>query len=221
MISMHKNWGRRFAAATLALAIGLGATVANPSAAEAKMLTASGGSLGIYFSPADMTGSNYLNELDIAVGQELTGTLSINDKGDYSRHSTYRVESSDCDIATVSKDKYGSWILKIAPNKVGTARITAIDEADSGNQGYIEISSVKSLNRIKSIGLLSGDYESPVTDLDLYYTDNCPKKCGETHFGKRDASLKIEFEDESRPGTLFYSERFEWGKFGRLPPHHL
>lgn len=203
MISMHKNWGRRFAAATLALAIGFGATMASPSAAEAKILTASGGSLGIYFSPADMTGSNYLNELDIAVGQELTGTLSINDKGDYSRHSTYRVESSDCDIATVSKDKYGSWILKIAPNKVGTARITAIDEADSGNQGYIEISSVKSLNRIKSIGLLSGDYESPVTDLDLYYTDNCPKKCGETHFGKRDASLIIEFENESRPGTVF------------------
>lgn len=43
MISMHKNWGRRFAAATLALAIGFGATMASPSAAEAKILTASGG----------------------------------------------------------------------------------------------------------------------------------------------------------------------------------
>lgn len=203
MRSMHKNWGRRFAAATLALAIGFGAVVASPSAAEAKMLTASGGSLGIYFSPADMTGSHYLDELDIAVGQELTGTLSINDKADYARYSTYRVESSDSDIATVSKDKYGSWILKIAPNKVGTARITAIDEADSGNQGYIEISSVKSLNKIKSIRLLSRDYESSVDDLDLYYTDNCPKKCGETHFGVCDTSLRIEFEDESRPGTVF------------------
>ena len=203
MRSMHKNWGRRFAAATLALAIGFGAVVASPSAAEAKMLTASGGSLGIYFSPADMTGSHYLDELDIAVGQELTGTLSINDKADYTRYSTYRVESSDSDIAAVSKDKYGSWILKIAPNKVGTARITAIDEADSDNQGYIEISSVKSLNKIKSIRLLSRDYQSSVDDLDLYYTDNCPKKCGETHFGVCDTSLKIEFEDESRPGTVF------------------
>lgn len=203
MESMHKTWGRRLAAATLALAIGFGVTVASPSAAEAKMLTASEGSLSFYFSPADMTSTDYLNEFDIAVGQELTGTLSINDKGDYTRHSTYRVESSDSDIATVSRDKDGSWVLKIAPNKVGTARITAIDEADSGNQGYIEISSVKSLNKIKSIGLLSRDYESSVADLDLYYTDDCPKKCGETHFGVCDTSLKIEFEDENRPGTVF------------------
>ena len=200
---MNKSWGRRFAAVTLALAIGFGATVASPSAAEAKMLTASEGSLSIYFSPADMAGSDYLNEFDIAVGQKLTGTLSISDKEDYMKHSTYRVESSDSDIATVSKNENGSWVLTIAPNKVGTARITAIDEVDSSNQGYIEISSVKSLNKIKSVELLSGDYESTVTDLELYYTDNCPKKCGETHFGARNASLKIEFEDESRLGTLF------------------
>lgn len=203
MRSMHKIWGRRVAAATLALAIGFGAVVASPSAAEAKMLTASEGSLSLSFSPADMTGTNYLNELDIAVGQKLTGTLSISDKEDYMKHSTYRVESSDSDIATVSKNENGSWVLTIAPNKVGTARITAIDEVDSGNQGYIEISSVKSLNKIKSIGLLSRDYESSVDDLDLYYTDNCPKKCGETHFGVCDTSLRIEFEDESRPGTVF------------------
>lgn len=202
---MRKGFWRIAASICIALSVGtFGLTTAAPHA-DAAMLESRDGSIVMSFFPDDPTGNGVWSTFDIAVGQTVKGTLSfLNENDGWSPINSDDIEltSSDEDIAKVSRESY-NWVLTISPTKVGTTTITVKSKANESLNGTVKIKSVSDINPIK----VSFDYwdqsGETIKSATLGYTDDCPQKCGKTHYVSTEGRIVVRPVDESRAATYF------------------
>ena len=169
------------------------------------MLESRDGSIVMSFFPDDPTGNGVWSTFDIAVGQTVKGTLSfLNENDGWSPINSDDIDitSSDEDIAKVSRESY-NWVLTISPTKVGTTTITVKSKANESLNGTVKIKSVSDINPIK----VSFDYwdqsGETIKSATLGYTDDCPQKCGKTHYVSTEGRIVVRPVDESRAATYF------------------
>lgn len=181
-----------------------GLTVAAPHA-DAVMLESQDGSMGASFLPYDSSTGDVWSEFDVAVGQTVKGRLSFLNKNHEWAHidpSDIDITSSDEDIAKVSYESH-SWVLTISPTKVGTTTITMKSKTDESLNGSLKIKSVAKVNPIK-VSFVSYDQSGATTNTaTLGYTDDCPQKCGNTHYALLEGRVDVRPVDESRAATYF------------------
>ena len=181
-----------------------GLTVAAPHA-DAVMLESQDGSMGTSFLPYDSSTGDVWSEFDVAVGQTVKGRLSFFNKNHEWAHidpSDIDITSSDEDIAKVSYESH-SWVLTISPTKVGTTTITMKSKTDESLNGSLKIKSVAKVNPIK-VSFVSYDQSGATTNTaTLGYTDDCPQKCGNTHYALLEGRVDVRPVDESRAATYF------------------
>lgn len=202
---MRKGFWRIVASICIALSVGtFGLTTAAPHA-DAAMLESRDGSIVMSFFPDDPTGNGVWSTFDIAVGQTVKGTLSfLNENDGWSPINSDDIDitSSDEDIAKVSRESY-NWVLTISPTKVGTTTITVKSKANESLNGTVKIKSVADVNPIK----VSFDYwdqsGETIKSATLGYTDDCPQKCGKTHYVSTEGRIVVRPVDESRAATYF------------------
>lgn len=202
---MRKGFWRIAASICIALSVGtFGLTTAAPHA-DAAMLESRDGSIVMSFFPDDPTGNGVWSTFDIAVGQTVKGTLSfLNENDGWSPINSDDIDitSSDEDIAKVSRESY-NWVLTISPTKVGTTTITVKSKANESLNGTVKIKSVADVNPIK----VSFDYwdqsGETIKSATLGYTDDCPQKCGKTHYVSTEGRIVVRPVDESRAATYF------------------
>lgn len=202
---MRKGFWRIAASICIALSVGtFGLTTAAPHA-DAAMLESRDGSIVMSFFPDDPTGNGVWSTFDIAVGQTVKGTLSfLNENDGWSPINSDDIDitSSDEDIAKVSRESY-NWVLTISPTKVGTTTITVKSKANESLNGTVKIKSVSDINPIK----VSFDYwdqsGETIKSATLGYTDDCPQKCGKTHYVSTEGRIVVRPVDESRAATYF------------------
>lgn len=202
---MRKGFWRIVASICIALSVGtFGLTAAAPHA-DAAMLESRDGSIVMSFFPDDPTGNGVWSTFDIAVGQTVKGTLSfLNENDGWSPINSDDIDitSSDEDIAKVSRESY-NWVLTISPTKVGTTTITVKSKANESLNGTVKIKSVADINPIK----VSFDYwdqsGETIKSATLGYTDDCPQKCGKTHYVSTEGRIVVRPVDESRAATYF------------------
>lgn len=202
---MRKGFWRIAASICIALSVGtFGLTTAAPHA-DAAMLESRDGSIVMSFFPDDPTGNGVWSTFDIAVGQTVKGTLSfLNENDGWSPINSDDIDitSSDEDIAKVSRESY-NWVLTISPTKVGTTTITVKSKANESLNGTVKIKSVADVNPIK----VSFDYwdqsGETIKSATLGYTDDCPQKCGKTHYVSTEGRIVVRPMDESRAATYF------------------
>lgn len=202
---MRKGFWRIAASICIALSVGtFGLTTAAPHA-DAAMLESRDGSIVMSFFPDDPTGNGVWSTFDIAVGQTVKGTLSfLNENDGWSPINSDDIDitSSDEDIAKVSRESY-NWVLTISPTKVGTTTITVKSKANESLNGTVKIKSVSDINPIN----VSFDYwdqsGETIKSATLGYTDDCPQKCGKTHYVSTEGRIVVRPVDESRAATYF------------------
>ena len=202
---MRKGFWRIAAGICVALtAATFGLTVAAPHA-DAVMLESQDGSMGASFLPYDSSTGDVWSEFDVAVGQTVKGRLSFFNKNHEWAHidpSDIDITSSDEDIAKVSYESH-SWVLTISPTKVGTTTITLKSKTDESLNGSLKIKSVAKVNPIK-VSFVSYDQSGATTNTaTLGYTDDCPQKCGNTHYALLEGRVDVRPVDESRAATYF------------------
>lgn len=202
---MRKGFWRIATGICVALtAATFGLTVAAPHA-DAVMLESQDGSMGASFLPYDSSTGDVWSEFDVAVGQTVKGRLSFFNKNHEWAHidpSDIDITSSDEDIAKVSYESH-SWVLTISPTKVGTTTITLKSKTDESLNGSLKIKSVAKVNPIK-VSFVSYDQSGATTNTaTLGYTDDCPQKCGNTHYALLEGRVDVRPVDESRAATYF------------------
>lgn len=202
---MRKGFWRIAASICIALSVGtFGLTTAAPHA-DAAMLESRDGSIVMSFFPDDPTGNGVWSTFDIAVGQTVKGTLSfLNENDGWSPINSDDIDitSSDEDIAKVSRESY-NWVLTISPTKVGTTTITVKSKANESLNGTVKIKSVSDINPIK-VGFDYWDQSGEtIKSATLGYTDDCPQKCGKTHYVSTEGRIVVRPVDESRAATYF------------------
>lgn len=135
----------------------------------------------------------------------MKGTLSFSNKNERwapINSDDIDITSSDEDIAKVGRESH-SWVLTISPTKVGTTTITVKSKANESLSGTVKIKSVADINPIK---VSFNYYDQPVETIKiapLVYTDDCPQKCGNTHYASTEGSVIVRPVDESRAATYF------------------
>lgn len=99
--------------------------------------------------------------------------------------------------------KSRDWVLTISPTKVGTTTITMKSKADESLNGSLKIKSVANVNPIK-VSFVSYDQSgATTTTATLGYTDDCPQKCGNTHYALLEGTVYVRPKDETRAATYF------------------
>lgn len=202
---MRKGFWRIAAGICVALtAATFGLTVAAPHA-DAVMLESQDGSMGASFLPYDSSTGDVWSEFDVAVGQTVKGRLSFFNKN----HEWAPIDPSDIDITSSDEDiakvsyKSRDWVLTISPTKVGTTTITMKSRADESLNGSLKIKSVANVNPIK-VSFVSYDQSgATTTTATLGYTDDCPQKCGNTHYALLEGTVYVRPKDETRAATYF------------------
>lgn len=202
---MRKGFWRIAAGICVALtAATFGLTVAAPHA-DAVMLESQDGSMGASFLPYDSSTGDVWSEFDVAVGQTVKGRLSFFNKN----HEWAPIDPSDIDITSSDEDiakvsyKSRDWVLTISPTKVGTTTITMKSRADESLNGSLKIKSVANVNPIK-VSFVSYDQSGATTTIaTLGYTDDCPQKCGNTHYALLEGTVYVRPKDETRAATYF------------------
>lgn len=202
---MRKGFWRIAAGICVALtAATFGLTVAAPHA-DAVMLESQDGSMGASFLPYDSSTGDVWSEFDVAVGQTVKGRLSFFDKN----HEWAPIDPSDIDITSSDEDiakvsyKSHDWVLTISPTKVGTTTITMKSRADESLNGSLKIKSVANVNPIK-VSFVSYDQSgATTTTATLGYTDDCPQRCGNTHYALLEGTVYVRPKDETRAATYF------------------
>lgn len=202
---MRKGFRRIAAGICVALtAATFGLTVAAPHA-DAVMLESQDGSMGASFLLYDSSTGDVWSEFDVAVGQTVKGRLSFFNKN----HEWAPIDPSDIDITSSDEDiakvsyKSRDWVLTISPTKVGTTTITMKSRADESLNGSLKIKSVANVNPIK-VSFVSYDQSgATTTTATLGYTDDCPQKCGNTHYALLEGTVYVRPKDETRAATYF------------------
>lgn len=202
---MRKGFWRIAAGICVALtAATFGLTVAAPHA-DAVMLESQDGSMGASFLPYDSSTGDVWSEFDVAVGQTVKGRLSFFNKN----HEWAPIDPSDIDITSSDEDiakvsyKSHDWVLTISPTKVGTTTITMKSRADESLNGSLKIKSVANVNPIK-VSFVSYDQSgATTTTATLGYTDDCPQRCGNTHYALLEGTVYVRPKDETRAATYF------------------
>lgn len=93
--------------------------------------------------------------------------------------------------------------MTISPTKVGTTTITLKSKTDESLNGSLKIKSVAKVNPIK-VSFVSYDQSGATTNTaTLGYTDDCPQKCGNTHYALLEGRVDVRPVDESRAATYF------------------
>lgn len=202
---MRKGFWRIAAGLCVTLmAATFGLTAAAPHA-DAAMLESQDGSISTTFYSYDSSAGNVWSDFDVAVGQTVQGRLSFLNKNDgwaYINSDDIDITSSDEDIAKVSYESH-SWVLTISPTKVGATTITLKSKTDESLNGSLKIKSVAKVNPIK-VSFVSYDQSGATTNTaTLGYTDDCPQKCGNTHYALLEGRVDVRPVDESRAATYF------------------